>query len=285
MAQPPRVAVVTDSTADLTPDVAARYGITVVPLNVHFGQQTFRDQVDLSTDEFMTRLATSGKLPTTSQPSVGVFENAFRALATSHDEIIAVLLSSRLSGTVQSAQLAAEGVADMIQVEIVDSRNVSYALGLQAIRATELAAAGHSAAEIAATLHVELTSYHLVFFVETLEHLRRGGRIGKAAQLVGSILNLKPLLRIDEGQVVPFERTRTRKKALGALVDFARDVHGIERAAVIYNTTPDDAQALIADIAPLSADPDVPIVKFGPVIATHIGPGVVGLAIKETAGG
>lgn len=285
MAQPPRVAVVTDSTADLTPEVAARYGITIVPLNVHIGQQTFRDQVDLSTDEFMTQLATAGQLPTTSQPSVGAFETAFRELARSHDEIIAVLLSAQLSGTVQSAQLAAEGVADAIPVEIVDSRNVSYALGLQAIRAAELAIAGHSAAEIAATLHVELTSYHLVFFVETLEHLRRGGRIGKAAQLVGSILNLKPLLRIDEGQVVPFERTRTRKKALGALVDFAKDVHGIERAAVIYNTTPDDAQALIADIAPLSADPDVPLVQFGPVIATHIGPGVVGLAIKETASG
>lgn len=285
MAQPPRVAVVTDSTADLTPDVAARHGITVVPLNVHFGQESFRDQVDLSTDEFMTRLATSERLPTTSQPSVGVFESAFRALARDHDEIIAVLISSRLSGTVQSAQLAAEAVADTIQIEIIDSRNVSYALGLQAIRAAELATNGHTAAEIAATLQVELTSYHLVFFVETLEHLRRGGRIGKAAQLVGSILNLKPLLRIDEGQVVPFERTRTRKKALGALVNFARDMHGIERAAVIYNTTPDDAGALIADIAPLSTDPDVPVVKFGPVIATHIGPGVVGLAIKEAAGG
>lgn len=285
MAQPPRVAVVTDSTADLTPDVAARYGITVVPLNVHFGQQTFRDQIDLSTDEFMTRLETAGKLPTTSQPSVGAFESAFRELAKTHDEIIAVLISSRLSGTVQSAQLAAEGVADSIQVEIVDSRNASYALGFQAIHASELASAGHSAAEIAATLQVALTSYHLVFFVETLEHLRRGGRIGKAAQLVGSILSLKPLLRVDEGQVVPFERTRTRKKALGALVDFARDVRGIERAAVIYNTTPDDARSLVAEIAPLSADHDVPIVKFGPVIATHIGPGAVGLVIKETAGG
>lgn len=285
MAQPPRVAVVTDSTADLTPDVATRYGITVVPLNVHFGQQTFRDQIDLSTDEFMTRLATAGKLPTTSQPSVGAFENAFRDLAQTHDEIIVVLISSRLSGTVQSARLAAEGVADAIQVEIVDSRNASYALGFQAIHAAELASAGHSAAEIAATLQVALTSYHLVFFVETLEHLRRGGRIGKAAQLVGSILSLKPLLRVDEGQVVPFERTRTRKKALGALVDFARDVRGIERAAVIYNTTPDDAQSLAAEIAPLSADHDVPLVKFGPVIATHIGPGAVGLVIKETAGG
>jgi DegV family protein with EDD domain len=285
MAQPPRVAVVTDSTADLAPEVAARYGITVVPLNVHFGQQTFRDQVDLSTDEFMTRLATAEKLPTTSQPSVGVFESAFRALAKTYDEIIAVLISSRLSGTVRSAQLAAEAVGDEVQVEIVDSQNVSYALGLQAIRAAELAREGHSAAEIAATLQMELASYHLVFFVETLEHLRRGGRIGKAAQLVGSFLNLKPLLRIDEGQVVPFERTRTRKKALEALVDFAKDMNDIERAAVIYNTTPDDAQALVARIAPLSADPDIPIVKFGPVIATHIGPGVVGLAIKETPGG
>lgn len=285
MAQSSRVAVVTDSTADLTPEVAARHGITVVPLNVHFGRESFRDQVDLSTDEFMARLPAADKLPTTSQPSTGTFEEVFRSLASNHDEIVAVLISSRLSGTVQSAQLAAEAVAGTIPVEIIDSGNASYVLGMMAIRAAGLAADGRTAAEIATTLRAEMMTYHLVFFVETLEHLRRGGRIGKAAQLVGTFLNLKPLLRIDEGQVVPFERTRTRKKALAALAAFATELHGIERAGVIYNTTPDDAEALAARIAPLSADPDVPIVKFGPVIATHIGPGVVGLAIKEAPGG
>lgn len=285
MAEQARIAIVTDSTSDLTRETQERYGITVVPLNVHFGQESFRDQVDLTTDEFMTRLASASALPTTSQPSVGVFEETFRSLAGDHDEIVCVLISSRLSGTVQSATLAAEAVADVIHVEVVDSQNCSYGLGFQAIHAAELVKSAHSAAEIAALLVSEINAYHLVFFVETLEHLRRGGRIGKAAQLVGTLLQLKPLLRIDGGQVVPYERTRTRSKAISALVDFAKDIPNIDRVAVIYNTTPDDAIALSGKIASIARDEDIPLVQFGPVIATHIGPGVVGLAIRERVNG
>lgn len=281
MAAGRRVGIVTDSTSDLTPEIQAARGIVTVPLNVHFGDETYQDQVDLSTDQFIARLAAASTLPTTSQPSAGQFETAFRALAADHDEIICVTLSEKLSGTLQSATIAGEAVGDQIPVTIVDSRNCSYGLGLQVLRAADLADAGKDAAEIDAILRAELDSYHLVFFVETLDHLRRGGRIGKAAQLVGSLLQLKPLLRIDEGQVVPFERTRTRSRALGALADFARELHGIDRLAVIYNTTPMDAERLADELRSLTPDGDVPIVKFGPVIATHIGPGVVGVAIKE----
>lgn len=284
MAGRARIAIVTDSTSDLTRENQERYGITVVPLNVHFGAVSFKDQVDLTTDEFMARLASAAKLPTTSQPSVGIFEETFRSLAKEYEEIVCVLISSRLSGTVQSATLAAEAVADTIHVEVVDSQNCSYGLGFQAIHAVELARTAHSAAEIAARLVSEINAYNLVFFVETLEHLRRGGRIGKAAQLVGTILQLKPLLRIDGGQVVPFERTRTRSKAMAALVDFARDIRNIDRMAVIYNTTPKDAESLRERVAPLAHDGEIPIVQFGPVIATHIGPGVVGIAIRERVG-
>ena len=285
MAEQARIAIVTDSTSDLSRETQERYGITVVPLNVHFGQESFKDQIDLTTDQFMARLASTSTLPTTSQPSVGVFEETFRSLAKNHDEVVCVLISSRLSGTVQSASLAAEAVADIVHVEVVDSQNCSYGLGFQAIHAVELTQTAHSAAEIAAQLVSEINAYHLVFFVETLEHLRRGGRIGKAAQLVGTLLQLKPLLRIDGGQVVPFERTRTRMKAMAALVKFAKDISTIDRVAVIHNTTPDDAATLSSQIASLARDREIPIVQFGPVIATHIGPGVVGLAIRESVGG
>lgn len=285
MAERPRIAIVTDSTSDLTPETQERYGITVVPLNVHFGQETFKDQIDLTTDEFMSRLASAPKLPTTSQPSVGVFEETFRRLASDYDEIVCILISSRLSGTVQSATLAAEALADVIHVEVVDSQNCTYGLGFQVIHAVELASAAHSAAEIAAQLVSELNAYHVVFFVDTLEHLQRGGRIGKAAQLVGTLLQLKPLLRVDGGQVVPFERTRTRSKALAALVEFARDIPNIDRIAVIYNTTPDDADRLARQIAPLAKGGEIPIIKFGPVIAAHIGRDAVGLAIRERVDG
>lgn len=281
MSQSPKVAIVTDSTSDLLPEDVEKNGITVVPLNVHFGDEVFKDQQDITTDEFMAKMSASTKLPTTSQPSVGSFEEVFRAVATTHDEIVCPVISSKLSGTYQSASMAAQNVADVIHVEVVDTLNASYGLGFQALRAAELADEGKSAAEISATLLSEINRYHVVFFVETLEHLRRGGRIGKAAQLVGSLLQLRPLLRIEEGQVVPYERTRTRGKAIDALATFARTSGIPEELAVVYNTTPDDAKKLADRLAMLTPERDVVIAQFGPVIATHLGPDVLGMMIKE----
>lgn len=274
------VAVVTDSTCDLGPEIAARHSITVVPLNVHFGDEVYRDQVDISTDEFMRKMAESEKLPTTSQPSVGAFESAFRAAAGHAREIVCPVISSRLSGTFQSAQIAAQNVADDIKVEVVDSLSGSWGLGFQALRAADLANEGLDADTIGQILRNESDRYYVVFFVETLEHLHRGGRITKAAQLVGSALKLRPLLRVDEGKVVPFERTRTRSKATQALVDFARDVDVAEELAVIYNTTPDDAMKLADMVAPITPEHDVYVTQMGPVLGTHLGPDVLGIVVK-----
>jgi DegV family protein with EDD domain len=183
---------------------------------------------------------------------------------------------------VQSATLAAQAVAGQVRVEVVDSTNVAAALGMMAIRAAALADDGHDAESIAKTLVSEVGRYHTVFFVETLEHLRRGGRIGKAAQLLGDVMRLRPLLRIEGGQVVPWDRTRTRTRAIDALVAFTRDMSRIEQAAVIYNTTPVDAEELARQISGITAEP-VETVKFGPVISTHVGPGVLGVVVKEAA--
>ncbi len=275
------IAIVTDSTSDLPPEIQRQFGISVVPLNVHFGQDTMRDGIDLTAGEFMERLATSDKLPTTSHPAVATFEAAFHSLAETHDEILCVLLSSKLSGTVQSARLAAESVAGTINVEVMDSQNVAYALGFQAIRAANLADRALPLTDIVNILEAEIDQYHIVFFVETLEHLRRGGRIGKAAQLLGSLLQLKPLLRVEEGQVVPFERTRTRSKATAALIEFAKELNDIDRVAVLYNTTPNDARDLASTLGKMLGMEPVPVVHIGPVISTHVGPGVLGLVVKE----
>jgi len=275
------IAIVTDSTADLPPDIQRQHGISVIPLNVHFGQETLRDGIDLTADEFMGRLAASDKLPTTSHPSVSTFEAAFRSLAETHDQILCVLISSKLSGTVQSARLAADSVAETITVEVVDSLNVAYALGFQAIRAAQLADEAIPLTEIVSILTAEMDHYHIVFFVETLEHLHRGGRIGKAAQLLGTLLQLKPLLRVEEGQVVPFERSRTRSKATAALIDFARELGDVEQVAVLYNTTPNDAHELAARLGEMLRIEDVPVLHIGPVISTHVGPRVLGVVIKE----
>lgn len=277
-----KVAVVTDSTSDLSGEIADHHGVTVVPLNLHFGDEVFRDQVDITTDQFMARMATSDKLPTTSQPSVGSFELAFREAAAkaSTRDVVCPVISSRLSGTYQSAQIAAQNLAGEIKVEVVDSLSGSWGLGFQVLRAAEMADQGWDSSRIAATLTNETDRYHVVFFVETLEHLHRGGRITKAAQLVGSALKLRPLLRVDEGKVVPFERTRTRKKAIQALVDFATDVELAEEIAVIHNTTPDDALQLSGMLAPITPERNIRITQMGPVLDTHLGPDALGIVVK-----
>lgn len=277
------VAIVTDSTCDIDKALAQSRHITVVPLNVHFGEEVFADQVTISTDEFMEKMSVSAALPTTSQPSVGAFERAFRETAAAQHvkEIVCVTLSSKLSGTFQSASIAAQNLADEIHVEVVDSFSVSFGLGFQALRATDLAEQGLDAVKIAGMLRNEVGRYHIVFFADTLEHLRRGGRIGKAAQLVGTLLQLKPLLRIDEGVIVPFERTRTRSKAIKALETFVNEAGAVDELAVMYNTTPDDAKALAEVLQPKTPNHPVTLTKVSPVIATHIGPGVLGVIVKE----
>lgn len=280
------VAIVTDSTCDLDADLAAQQGITVVPLNVHFGESVYLDQVDISTDDFMARMATSNPLPTTSQPSVGMFEEAFKRAAQEHgvSEIVCVSISSRLSGTFQSASIASQNLADELTIEVVDSFSASYGLGFQALRAAELADSGKNAKEIAEVLLNELGRYHVVFFVETLDHLRRGGRIGKAAQMVGTFLQLKPLLRVDEGQIVPFERTRTRSRAIRALEQFAGESGQAEELVVLYNTTLDDAKNLASAISVETPGKSPVLAKVSPVIAAHIGPDVLGVVVKEKLG-
>lgn len=277
----PNVAIVTDSTSDLPPEIRERHGITMVPLNIQFGDETFVDQIEMTTDEFMRRLATSPELPKTSQPAVGLFEQTFRDLAHDHDAIVCVLLSSKLSGTVQAATLAASAVAGVIPVIVFDSLNVSLGCGFQVLRAAELAGQGLGADEIVTRLEAERASYHVIFFVETLEHLRHSGRVSKAASLFGSILQIKPLLRVDEGQVVPFERTRTRKKALDAVVAFGKSFAALDRACAIYNTTPADAEWIAEQLKSVVTEPEVPTVQFSPVLGTHVGPGAIGLAVRE----
>ena len=278
-----RVAIVTDSTADLTPALREQYGIRMVPLTVQIEDRTYQDQIDLSTDAFVEMLRTAKALPTTSQPSPDRFETAYRELAASHDAIVTVVISSKLSATIQSAQMAAEAVASEIPVEVVDSRTGSMALGFQAIRAAELAQSGMDATAIAAQLRAEVDDFEIVFFVDTLEFLQRGGRIGRAAALMGGLLQLKPLLRVDEGQVVPFERTRTRSRAINGLVDFARGFPNIERLAAVYVSDRQDAVDLADRLAEVTAVPrdEILVSQIGPVLGTHIGPGAMGVALFE----
>jgi DegV family protein with EDD domain len=255
----------------------------VVPLNIRFGSESFQDGVDLSPTDFMSRMEQATSLPTTSQPTVGAFEQVFRSLSTQHDGIVCITVSSRLSGTWQSATLAAEAVHETIPVTVIDSQTVSVALGNQAITAASMATADEPVDDIVETITAEADRYHTVFFVDGLEHLRRGGRIGKAAQLLGSVLQLRPLLRVEEGQIVPFERTRTRLKAIAALEDFATEAGAIDQASIIYTSMPEDAAALASRISASTGVSSVPQVQVGPVISAHVGPGMLGISLREAA--
>lgn len=276
-----RIAILTDSSSDLTADLARDLGVTIVPFSLRFGHDSFADGKDISTAELVARTETSDVIPAVSSPSPRVFEEAFLELAADHDRVIAILISSRLSSAVKSATVAAKVVRDRIAVDVVDSLNTSFGLGLQVQRAVDLVARGVPADRLVTQLQSEVTLNHVVFFVETLEYLRRSGRVGKAPEMLGSFLQLKPVLRIDEGQVIPFERARTRAKAIDVLIAFAQSIPAIDEIAVVYATTPEDADSMVPLLEKLVDPARIRIVQFGPALTAHIGPGCVGVAVRE----
>jgi len=269
------VRIVTDSTADLTKEQQQAAGITVVPLNVHFGDQVFRDHMDLTPDEFFRRLKASTQLPRTSQPSVGVFEEAYRTLRESGDEIVSVHLSSKVSGTCNSAQMAAKGV-DEQAIEVVDSLSTSMALGFMALEGARLARAGRDRASIAERLRALVPKARVVCVVDTLTYLERGGRIGKARALLGSLLNVKPILQLKDGEVVPVGRARGRPQALNKLVELLeRDGH-VSQLAIMHGAAQADAEQLRERVAASYPGLDILLTEIGAVLGTHTGPGVIG---------
>ncbi|MGC4105527.1 MAG: DegV family protein [Thermomicrobiales bacterium] len=286
---PDRIAIVTDSTADLPHDLATELGINVVPFGLRFGHELFRDGVDLTTDDLMGRIEETGRTPATSSPSPRSFADVFADLAQSHDGIVAVLMSSHLSAVVKSARIAAtqfhETTPDAPPIEIVDSLNVSLGLGLQVMRAASLIRSGLPLTIVAEQLRTEVPANHLIFFLESLDLQRQRGRLGKGPEVVGTVLQLKPVLRLDEGQVIPHERVRTRARALDMLVEFAGSLPAIDEIGIIYDTTPEDVETLRDRLTAIAPDARLDTVQFGPALAAHLGPGVVGLAIRERLNG
>jgi len=269
------VRIVTDSTADLTKEQQQAAGITVVPLNVHFGDQVFRDHVDLTTDEFFSRLKASPQLPRTSQPAVGVFEEAYRSLRQNGDEIVSVHLSSKVSGTYNSALMAAKGV-DANGIEVVDSLSTSMALGFMALEGAKLARAGKDRATVAQRLHALVPKARVICVVDTLTYLERGGRIGHARALLGSLLNVKPILQLKDGEVVPLGRARGRPQALSRLVELLERDGDVSQLAIMHGGAPADAEQLRKRVAATYPGLDILLTEIGAVLGTHTGPGVIG---------
>lgn len=276
-----RVAVVTDSTADLPPDLARRHDIHVVPLSVAFGDQSYRDGVDLSAEDFLRLLRDTPTLPTTSQPSPDAFVSLYRQLAADHDAVVSIHISARLSGTFQSATIAAQTVASEVPVTIVDSASASMGCGLLAISAAEMAARDAPAAAIGDRVAEEAEQMDIVFMVESLDALRRGGRIGRASAMLGTLLDLKPILRLAQGEISPLERTRTRRRAVQDMVDYVKRQGAIQRICAVYTGQPDEAQSLLREFDLLVPGEQMFVTTLGPVVAAHTGPGVIGLIFQR----
>jgi len=269
------VRIVTDSTADLTPEQQRAAGITVVPLNVHFGDEVFRDHVDLSTDEFFRRLKASPQLPRTSQPSVGAFEEAYRSLRQGGDEIVSVHLSSKVSGTYNSALMAAQSVGEG-KIDVVDSLSTSMALGFIALEGAKLARAGRDRQAVAECLRGLVPKARVICVVDTLTYLERGGRIGKARALLGSLLNVKPILQLKDGEVVPLGRARGRPQALNRLVELLERDGKVRQLAIMHGAAQTDAEQLRERVASSYPGVDIQLTEIGAVLGTHTGPGVIG---------
>ena len=270
------VRVVTDSACDLPDDLIERDGIEVVPLTIRFGKEELVDRKELSTDEFWRRLADSDVLPETSAPSAGAFEAAFRRLiADGATGIICINLSSKLSATMQSAQVAAQAVQADCPVVVVDSLMVSMGLGSLCLTAARRAADGDSLESIVANVTDRRNRSKLYGTLDTLEFLKKGGRVGNARALLGSMLAIKPVLEVRDGEVEEAGKVRTRSKALRLLVDRVKQ-GPFENLAVLHGNAP-DLDELLDLLEPLAPQDEIVVGQIGPVIGTHAGPRVIGV--------
>lgn len=271
------IRVIADTASDLAPDVASAHGIELVPLTVRFGSEELVDRRDLTPAQFWSRLATSAMLPETAAPSPGAFEEAYRkAAAAGADGVVCVTISSALSATFEAARLAAEAVAGTIDVRVVDSRAVSMAEGTVALAAAELAAAGKSLDDVAAGAEAMVPRTRTYAALDTLDNLRKGGRIGAAQALLGSMLSIKPVIQVAEGKVEAESKQRTRGKSLRYLADKVRQVAPVDHLTVLHGGAPDvDALLdLLADVCPRD---QISVADVGAVIGTHAGPRVIGV--------
>ncbi len=272
----PRVAIVTDSTSDLPPALASARSIAIVPLTLNFDGQALLDGVDITPTEFYRRLPNATTHPTTSQPSPGRFAEAYNALLADHDAIVSIHISEKLSGTFESAQQAAD-MTDPTRVHVIDSQVVSMGLGLVALAAATMAGAGADAEAIVDKVESMRPEVQTYFSVATLEFLRRGGRIGRASALLGSVLQVKPVLCIRDGLVTPLERVRTFERALSRVVELARAVdRGKGICAIVGHAGAEaDAERVAKELEPIAET--LMIQPLGPVVGAHAGPGVVGV--------
>ena len=276
------VRIITDSTADIPPHVAAEFGIRIVPLYVHFGHQVYRDGVDLTPEVFYRKLVANKKPPTTSTVAPEEFAQVYDELSKETDEILAVTISSKLSATYDVALQGRDLRKDKkCRVEVMDSKLFCMALGLVVIGAAKRAREGANLDDVAEFAKGLYSRIHVRMAFDTLEYVRKGGRIGAAEAFMGRMLDVKPILTLKDGMATPVVRRRTRAKAIEYLRRFAASFDSIAELAVAHTTTPEDAVGLVNDLDDVFPKERVYLSVIGPVVGTHLGPGALGIAVVE----
>jgi DegV family protein with EDD domain len=273
-----KVAIVTDGTCSLTPAQGEQLGIHIAPIYVTLGEKTYRAGIDLDSEEFYRFLSASKKLPTTAQPTVTDFVNIYNKLAEEADEIVTIVISHHMSATIQSAEMAREQF-DKVPVHIIDSESTSLGLGMMAIAAARAAEQGQNAQAVLQLVENLKQKINVIFTVNTLEYLHKGGRIGGATAFLGTAMDIKPILYIKNGRIEPLERQRTRKRSISRLVELMEKNVGEKpvHVAILHGNVPEESRQLEQTVRSQFNCVELITSDMGPVIGTHAGPGTLGL--------
>ncbi len=274
-----RTAIVTDSTAYIPEDLRNRFDIHIVPLNVVFGEEAYREELELTASDFYEMVRRYGQLPTTSQPPIGQFVELFEQLSKEYDAVISIHLSSGISGTYQGA-VAAGNMVDGIEVHPFDSEITCMVQGFYVLEAAKMAQEGKEPGEIIARLEEMRTNSDAYFVVDDLQNLQRGGRLNGASALIGSLLQVKPILQFEDKVIVPFEKVRTKKKALKRVIElFEQDYQkGLPlQAVIIHGNAEQEALELKSELEKSYPNAEFIVIYFGAVIGTHLGEGAIAL--------
>ena len=273
------VKIVTNSSADIPEELVKELDITVVPEYVIFGSKSYRDHIDMSTEKFYDKLVHGKIQPTTSNPNAQDFITAYNELGQSADGIVSIHISTKLSGTVNSAQQAKKVTSAKCPIEIIDSQLVAIPLGLVVIHAARMAKEGKGLQEIVDSAREVLSRVHILVMFDTLTYLARGGRIGRAKSLVGAMLNVKPLLTLKNGEFTPVTQVRSKVKAKEKLLDFVKTFKDIEDLCVVYSSDKAEAAELAKEIDGFPPE-RIMLVRLGSVVGVHTGPGLLAVAVR-----
>jgi DegV family protein with EDD domain len=276
------IKIVTDSSCDIPLSVAHELGIEIVPMQIVIGNQSYRAGLDITAEQFYQALQENRTQVTVQPPPMTAFEQLYRRLTVEYEHIFSLHLSGRLVPAYHVAQQARNRLpASSSRVEVIDSKLLSMALGMVVVHAARAARDGATPEETAHLINLLIQHCHLVFFVDTIEYLEHSGRLALATTVLGSMQRIKPLLLLDDGEIVPYERTRTRANAIEGLYTFIEDFPRVREVTALYATTPEDVEKLLEKVDPIFPRDRVQTMQFGPSVGAFLGPGAMGVAVFE----